>query len=84
MTSSVMFRPRSSSSDGLGRRIEQEDVVRAFAVLADGVGEAAAAPRADLDDLAAGARLIAAGGSVENGLDCDHPATSGRRTSINS
>ena len=52
ITSSVMFRPRSSSSTAGRRGIEQEDVVRALAVLADGIGESPAAPRADLDDLA--------------------------------
>ena len=39
--------------DRVGRRLEQDDVVRALAVPVDLVGEAAAAPRGDLDDLAA-------------------------------
>ena len=41
-----------------GRRLEEDDVVRALAVPIDLVGEAAAAPRGDLDDLPApGAQL---------------------------
>jgi hypothetical protein len=39
--------------DDLGRRVEQDDVVRTFAIAVDGVREATAPPRADLDDLAA-------------------------------
>ena len=40
--------------DRLGRGLEQDDVVRALAVAVDRVGQPAAAPRGDLDDLAAG------------------------------
>ena len=53
--------------DRLGRRLEQDDVVRAFAVPVDRVGEAAAAPRGDLDDLAAAGRDLA-GGAVDDRL----------------
>ena len=68
MTSSVMLRLRSSSStDGAGR-LEDDDEVGALALAGDGVRETAAAPGADLDDLAVG-RGDAAGGAVEDLLD---------------
>ncbi len=54
--------------DRLGGRLEEDDVVRAFAVAVDRVGQAAAAPRGDLDDLAAGAGDLA-GGPVDDRLD---------------
>ena len=68
--------------DGLGGRVEQDDEVRAFAVGIDGVGEAAAAPRAHLDDLAAGGG-DAARDAVEDLLD-PVIGVSGRMTSISS
>ena len=40
--------------DRVGRGLEQDDVVRALAMAVDRVGQAAAAPRGDLHDLAAG------------------------------
>ena len=49
-------------------RLEDDDEVRALALPGDGIGEAAAAPRAHLDDLAVG-RGDAAGGAVEDLLD---------------
>ncbi len=63
----MIWRPRSSSASRLGRRLEEDDVVRALAVPVDLVGEPAAAPRGDLHDLpAAGAHL--AGGAVDDRL----------------
>ena len=53
--------------DGVRRRLEQDDVVRAFAVPVDRVGQAAAAPRGDLHDLAAGGDDLA-GGAVDDRL----------------
>ena len=49
----MIWRLRSSSSDRLGRGLEDHDVVRALAVAVDRVREAAAAPGRDLDDLPA-------------------------------
>src|SRR4029453_15108526 len=53
--------------DRLGRRLEQDDVVRALTMAIDRVGQAAAPPRGDLPDLAAG-RHDAAGGPVDESL----------------
>ena len=53
--------------DRLGRRLEEDDVVRALAVAIDRVGQAAAAPGRDLDDLAAGGDDLA-GGAVDDRL----------------
>ena len=53
--------------DGVGRRLEEEDVVRAFAVAVDLVRQPAAAPRGDLHDLAAGGD-DPAGGAVDDRL----------------
>src|SRR5688572_29446420 len=54
--------------DGVRRRVEQQDVVRALAVLADWIGQPAPAPRAALDDLAAGCGH-GAGGPVDDRVD---------------
>ena len=51
----------------LGRRLEEDDVVRALAVAVDLVGQPAAAPRGDLDDLAAVGDDLA-GGAVDDRL----------------
>ena len=66
-TSSVMSRPRSSSAIASDGRLEQDDVVRALAVAVDRVRQPAAAPRGDLDDLAAGGGDLA-GGAVDDRL----------------
>ena len=50
------------------RRLEQDDVVRAFTMVVDGIGQSAAAPRGLLDDLAAAGR-DGPGGSLERPLD---------------
>ena len=57
----------SSSRDRLGGRLEEDDVVRALAVAVDGIGQPAAAPRGDLDDLAAGGHDLA-GRAVDDRL----------------
>ena len=51
--------------DRLGRGLEQDDVVRALAMAVDRIGQAAAAPGGDLDDLAAGGDDLA-GGAVDD------------------
>ena len=51
----------------VGRRLEQDDVVRALAVAVDRVGQPTAAPGGDLHDLATGGDDLA-GGSVDEGL----------------
>ena len=53
--------------DGLGRGLEEDDVVRALTMSIDRVRQAAATPRGDLHDLAAG-RDDAAGGPIDEGL----------------
>src|SRR3990170_3032901 len=53
---------------GRRRRIELDDEIRALAVLADGIRQPAAAPRADLDDLPLGGGDRARG-AVDHGLD---------------
>ena len=53
--------------DRLGRRLEQDDVVRALTMAIDRVGQTPAPPGGDLDDLAAGGR-DAAGGPIDEGL----------------
>ncbi len=54
--------------DGLARRLEDDDEVRALALPGDRIGQPAAAPRAHLDDLAVGLG-DAACGAVEDLLD---------------
>ena len=54
-------------AEGVRRRLEQDDVVRALAVPVDLVGQPAAAPRGDLDDLATGRHELA-GGAVDDRL----------------
>ena len=63
-----MRRPRSSSEIAVGRRLEEQDVVRPFAMMVDRIGQSAAAPRGLLDDLAAAGR-DGTGGSLEGPLD---------------
>ena len=63
-----MFRPRSSSATASLGASKTDDEVRALAILADRVGESTAAPRADLDDLAA-VGGDTAGDAVEDLLD---------------
>jgi hypothetical protein len=53
--------------DGVSRRLEEDDVVRALAVPVDLVGQSPAAPRSDLHDLAA-AGHDPAGGAVDDRL----------------
>ena len=53
--------------DRLGRRLEQDDVVGTLAMAIDRVGQAAAPPRGDLHDLAAGGD-DPAGRSIDQGL----------------
>ena len=53
--------------DGLGRGLEEDDVVRALTMSVDRVGQAAAPPRGDLHDLATG-RDDAASGPIDEGL----------------
>src|SRR5205814_2752804 len=53
--------------EGRGRRLEENDVVRALAVAVDLVGQPAAAARGDLDDLAAVGDQLA-GGAVDDRL----------------
>ena len=53
--------------DRRGRRLEQDDLVRALAVAIDRVGQPAAAPGRHLDDLAAGGNDLA-GRPVDEGL----------------
>ena len=53
--------------DRLGGALEQDDVVRALAVAVDGIGEAAAAPGRDLDDLSAGGDDVARGAVDDRG-----------------
>src|SRR5579862_20552 len=53
--------------DRLGRGLEVDDVVRAFTVAVDRVGQPPAAPRGDLDDLASGGRQLT-GDPVDQGL----------------
>ena len=58
---------RSISAIAVGRRLEEDDVVRALAVPVDLVGQPAAAPRGDLHDLAAVGDDLA-GGAVDDRL----------------
>ena len=66
-TSSVISRVCSSSAIAFGRRLEQDDLVRALTVAIDGVRQSAATPGRDLHDLPAGGHDLA-GGPVDEGL----------------
>src|SRR5664280_720093 len=53
--------------DRVGRSLEMDDVVRALAMTIDRIGQPAAPPRGDLDDLATAGRDLA-GDSINQGL----------------